>query len=575
VAAPEPDPEPDRATVPPGTLAPEEMPAIAELVARAWSGQPAETGARPSARLRAENHGVYVAARAGGVKRAELWRDGGTVGEALRSAVAGARDLVDAERRDAVDALEICVSHSYREARIRSRRRVLSNIHRGVRGLELRHDDHLERFSPTDMLARNLSYPRALQRYLAQHRLGDQDLAAGRVKARSFDCEQFLVLLAATPRAVPMLRGNTLVRPEEVTEARVAETMRLLGEWMVASLHEDGRMTYKWWPSRGAESKANNMIRQFMATLSLVRLADHLGDPELAALAHKNLTYNLETFYFQEGKLGLIECRGKIKLGALALAALAIVEHPRRADFAREEAALVRTTFHLQEKSGAFQTLLRPVDPRRPFQNFYPGEALLLWATLYGESRDPALLERIMRSFRYYREWHRENRNPAFVPWHTQAYFLVWRETRDPELSDFIFEMNDWLLGVQQWDDVLYPDTMGRFYDPDRSHFGPPHASSTGVYLEGLIDAYELAVELGEDERARLYRRAIARGLRSVMQLQFADEIDMYYISKRDAVRGGVRTTVYDNSIRVDNVQHNLLAILKIVKVFTSADYRL
>jgi hypothetical protein len=49
------------------------------------------------------------------------------------------------------------------------------------------------------------------------------------------------------------------------------------------------------------------------------------------------------------------------------------------------------------------------------------------------------------------------------------------------------------------------------------------------------------------------------------MQLQFTDEIDMYYISKTDNVLGGLRTTEYDNSIRVDNVQHGLMAILKIL----------
>ena len=69
----------------------------------------------------------------------------------------------------------------------------------------------------------------------------------------------------------------------------------------------------------------------------------------------------------------------------------------------------------------------------------------------YEKKRDADLLARFMQSFRYYSQWHRENRNPAFVPWHTQAYYLMWRKTQDPDLSGFIFEMNDWLLGLQQW----------------------------------------------------------------------------------------------------------------------------
>ena len=40
---------------------------------------------------------------------------------------------------------------------------------------------------------------------------------------------------------------------------------------LLTHLHADGRMTYKWWPSRGAESQGNNMIRQWMATAASLK----------------------------------------------------------------------------------------------------------------------------------------------------------------------------------------------------------------------------------------------------------------------------------------------------------------
>ena len=176
------------------------------------------------------------------------------------------------------------------------------------------------------------------------------------------------------------------------------------------------------------------------------------------------------------------------------------------------------------------------------------------------------------RSFPYYRAWHLENRNPAFIPWHTQAYCIVWEWTRDGELADAVFAMNDWLLDVQQWETAPHPDCQGRFYDPSRP-FGPPHASSTAVYLEGLADAVALGRTVGEHDRVDRYRTAILRGLRSLSQLTFKDDVDMFYIAKRDAVRGGVQTSEYDNAVRVDNVQHALTAIDKILKVFSAEDY--
>ena len=136
--------------------------------------------------------------------------------------------------------------------------------------------------------------------------------------------------------------------------------------------------------------------------------------------------------------------------------------------------------------------------------------------------------------------------------------------------------MNDWLLDMQDNQPSPYRDTLGRFYDKDRPKYGPPHASSTGVYLEGLIDAFRLAREVGDSARADRYREAIARGLRSSMQLQFADDVDMFYVPshKRDRVRYGLRTTVYDNAIRVDNVQHVLLGVFRITRTFSAEDYR-
>ncbi len=83
-----------------------------------------------------------------------------------------------------------------------------------------------------------------------------------------------------------------------------------------------------------------------------------------------------------------------------------------------------------------------------------------------------------------------------------------------------------------------------------------------------------MAKALGDSGRQEQYRRSIIRGLRSVMQLTFLDDVDIYYVSQKDKVLGGVRETVYDNEIRVDNIQHNLMALLKILRDFESDDYR-
>jgi hypothetical protein len=318
-------------------------------------------------------------------------------------------------------------------------------------------------------------------------------------------------------------------------------------------------MTYKYWPSRGEESDANNEIRQWMATIALIQIAQRRADPALVALAEKNLQYNLGMFYHEEDGLGLIEYRGKVKLGALALAALAIAEHPNRQAFSRQEAALRQTVDSLWHSDGSFRTFYRPA-ARNDNQNFYSGEALLLWAHLYSESHDAELLGRIMTSFRYYRRWHLANRNPAFVPWHTQAYAIVWNITRDPALLAWIFEMNDWLVALQRAQAAPYGDVQGDFYDAGRPDFGPPHASSTGVYLQGLVDAWQIADATSDTRRTTRYAEASIVGFRSSLQLAFTNSVDTYYVRALDRVTGALRTTPWNNEVRIDNVQHTVMA---------------
>jgi hypothetical protein len=570
------DAPPEPGTAPSVALTDDDMPAVADMVAAIWDGRE-PTGTIPS-RMSDPAQAVFVATRAGGVRRSAAWRTGGTALDALRDAVTGARDAAGAHAGD-VDALEVVLAHSYRALDpVADEAALESNTHRGVRGLEARRGDRVERWSPTYAIASNRGNRRLLDLYGQQIGLGADRIAA-EVELRSFEAEQILVELGESPVAHLMLRGNRPIPIEAVDRAGLERMTDLAIGWMLANLGPDGRMTYLYWPSAGREAPGrNNMIRQWMATVALDLAAAWRRDDVLFGRAEQNIDYGLRNFYAEEGDLGLIRYENEVKLGAMSLAALAIVEHPARAKWARQEAALRRTIDSLWHEDGSFETFWAPRG-RTDQQNYYPGETLLLWATLYRREPDPALRERFFRSFEYYRRWHIEphNRNPAFVPWHTQAYVSMWEQTEDERLRDFVFEMNDWLVDqMQQWEgEVTYPDELGRFHNPGRP-FGAPHASSDGVYLEGLIDAFKLARAVGDAERQERYRLAILRGLRSLMQLQFADDVDLFYVAQaeRDRVRGGMRTAVYDNVIRCDNVQHGLMAMLEILEAFAPEDYR-
>lgn len=521
---------------------------------------------------------TYLAFRCKGRRQQASWCYAQTLDETLQTVKSWLEAVSPVSTSD---TMELCFTHRYRPISPNQFKKIFGNVHRGIRGIELQYKDDLVRYSPTQMVASNLSFQKIFDQFLRQHRLTPQNFAEKGGVIQAFEARQILVQLQPEVAVIPMHRGNRIIPLDSLSMQEVQKMTTTMGQWLLRQVQADGRMVYKYFPSRGEESTGNNLIRQFMATLCLIRFAAQTQQPNHRLLATHNLTYNIKQFYRQEGDLGFVEYDGKVKLGAVALAALCLLEQAELESGNREDRntlavlkassfgeifqTLCRTVSHLWQPDGSFRTFLKPCD-RNDNQNFYPGEALLFWASLYAHSREPELLERCYQSFAHYCAWHRQQRNPAFIPWHTQAYARLYSVTGDPQFLDFIFEMNDWLLPMQQIDTAHFSDLQGRFYNPHHPEYGPPHASSTGVYLEGLAAAYDLALQVEDEERTQRYETAIWWGIRSLRQLQFRNAADLFYISRPEAVHGGLRTTVYDNVIRVDNVQHGMMALITLLQ---------
>ncbi len=466
--------------------------------------------------------------------------------------------------------VEVCVAHDFRPVEPARFSRVFCQRARGLIGMEIGYRGEVFRIAPTRMVAANRSFRRVLEGFL-EPRGANIDEFAAEGSLRAFSARQYLLSGGDQAGVTELFRGAPLVEPTaSIDRDRAAHLAGDIGRWMLRNLSADGELPYKYWPSRGAESPADNAIRRFLASLSLARLGELRGDAEIREAARRNLRLNL-TRYFRNigsGRGAIVERTGA-KLGAAAIAALAILESPASAEFLPEVTMLAAGVDSLADSEVGFRTFFFPPERDGDNWNFYSGEALLFWAEAIrrGAAFAPSPA-RWTAAFTRCRDRHYRARNPAFVPWHAQACAAMFEHTNRRELADFVFELNDWLLPMQQWDQRagLPPDLRGRFYDPRRPDFGPPHAASTGAYLEGLADAMRLARATGDGARADTYERAIARGLRSLRQLQFRDQRDAFYVSRRDRVMGALRTEAYDNAIRVDSAAHALAAAVKLLR---------
>jgi hypothetical protein len=504
--------------------------------------------------LQAVHQPVWVGLRRSGALVGQAWGEGpGSWGDNLQLALSQARPGAGT-----VESVDVCLCHSSQP--LLTGRKTLDNLEiaRGVLGLELSIPDHWlgpsrhVRYAPIPMVSENQTFEAAASTFV--HRSPRDRLALpGDLTVGVFSAYQAEVFLTA-PRAVsPLYRAHSTDAPGDLSGLLAG-----LRRYLLHSVGREGTFAYLYSPGKDEVSfRGQLLVRPMLALWALGQMA---LDPQAVKVYRRAAESALRRYFRRERALGYtLDEQGEACLGDLSVLGLALLEGPDRSRHNSEIAALRDTVLHLQQSSGAFQTYLKPAS-KTVGVDYYPGEALVFLAALYEHKQQPALRIAIMKAFRYYRNWFslERNRHPAFIPWQTQAYVRLWRFTHDPELRNFIFEMNDDLLSMQQWEGAAYPDFRGQFWKPERLDYGRlPHVSSTGVYLESLALARQLA---GPGSRRQAYSLALERGFASVSRHQFRTRADLYYALKPEVVRGGLRSTMFDSRIRIDSVAENWMA---------------
>ncbi|HKG46816.1 MAG TPA: AMMECR1 domain-containing protein [Pyrinomonadaceae bacterium] len=224
--------------------------------------------------------------------------------------------------------------------------------------------------------------------------------------------------------------------------------------------------------------------------------------------------------------------------------------HPRLKDLA---AALWR---NIELPHGRISTHNNVDDPSpEVFQDYFPGQVLLALAVASEQNVTAIDEERLRRSFQYYRHRFRYKRHFGQVTWLLQAFSRWWQLTHEPDFSELVFEIADWLLGYQQ-------DKTGAFIN---DHQSDTPGYTTAVYLEGIAAALQVAKSLPDDTRYEAYLDSLTRGFGFLDRL-IIQERDQSILPNIDYALGGLRQGTYYSEIRTDFVQHSLSAILSLTE---------
>ena len=423
-------------------------------------------------------------------------------------------------------------------------------------------ENRTEIVAPEHTIARNQAFPAALQRFLAK------GIGAHSFELRYASTETKLVKTGTAPVEAPLCHGTSLVPVEpEHNENRALALATGIANWMMANMDPEGGLPYLWYTSEErATILEDNAIRRFLAAGALGRFAAWQGDPDLLDAYRCHLAQLLGQYLEPLGDgLAVVAEAGQANLGAASMAGLAILAGPAAERDERALGMLLAAVCASTDEFQGFHTYFYPADRDPIGWEFFSGEALLfLTETRRLEIDGAPGIEELLVLYRRCRDRWREDRHVAFVSWHSQALTALYRLHPVAELAEFVFELNDWLLPLQRTDPAE-PERIGEFGDPLRPHHGAPHASSTGVYLEGLADARDLARAIGDEARTRQYTTAIDLSLRSLRQVQFRDWRCTWYLTRPQAVLGALRCNVDNNQIRIDNCGHALAAAVKLL----------
>ena len=400
----------------------------------------------------------------------------------------------------------------------------------------------------------------------------------------------------AMPPASPLVppppgRANSVAvpRPAAIDAARLEGAPRqfFLGaqrgaEWLMRMNGVNGLFLNGWVPSLNVPLEGDSFLRQVGAAFALARAARLTGEERYAACATRALltlveqadTYDAATQVRHTPLPSMVLNR----LGAAAFLVLAINELPEPKPDLLEKSEQLCNYIRRQARpdgSLACGDLLPDgrfgADAAEAVKQ-YPG------AALYALARSARLrpadwkLPLVRKAVAYYLPWWRTNKCLEFVSWQTAAYSEAFLLTRDRAFADAVFEMSDWIAGMQYDLDhnSQHPEWIGGFRS--RTDGGAVDSAPTAQSAEcgeTLAMACRVARQSGDDKRLASYSEALLACLQFlVVSLQYTEANTTHFVPAcRDRLAGGVHASAQDGILRIDYTQHAVSAMALFVEL--------
>ena len=361
------------------------------------------------------------------------------------------------------------------------------------------------------------------------------------------------------------------VDPGPLGPAELRRRIDLGADYLARHLRRDDRYDYEWDARHGRPLGGYNLLRHAGTTYSLFQVYAQTGRERHYRAAKRALRYLRRQRRFAAGdRSRCFEVEGdKVKLGGAGLTLLALVEQakarPTDADWPWMHCLAEHILSQTDEDGDMASYYAEPgryaASGRR--SAYYPGEATLGLAELYGIDPDPRWLDCARRAARFMamQRWHALGIR-IYVPadaWLIQALAVLDEHAPDPALLDYAFVIGEVFAREQLWGSGVAEDLQGGAVQAEF-----PSVVTAGSRGEGLAAAAHL--ERRHRPGESVFRERLEASCRYALRNQYTDPILLALTRPRSA-RGGFRSSPASPVIRIDGVQPNLSALIGLLEL--------
>jgi len=344
-------------------------------------------------------------------------------------------------------------------------------------------------------------------------------------------------------------------------------------EWLQRANQPDGHFVNGMVPALRLPLEGDSYVRQAGAAFALARATKFFGDDRGSAIAKQALlTLLLETNVDpKEPTLRSLPGHQANPLVAAGTLVAGIHELPAPPadllDQADQLANFVRKHIQADGSLNMAETSGESGAANAEAVQYYSGPAM------YGVIRSQRLRpapwkpEMIHKALAYYYPYWKQHKNVPMLAWHSAVYTEAYLLTKESSFADAVFDMNDWLCGMQ-----YQPANTGRaawigsfppWVDGKAASNLAPNIESAGS-VASLVEACRLARATGDVQRYQRYRQAAESGLQFLTTLQYSEANTQHFADwYRPFLVGAFHASSQDGNVRLDYAEHSVSALVQ------------